>query len=85
MDGILVGPGEGEKVSRGPRDHRILAELPELEVVELRFGPDFEGVGPHSHADQVDSEGLRHPGAAVRSRAPAERDHDLGGTGVERA
>ena len=55
MDGILVGPEEGEKVSRGPRDHRILAELPELEVIELLFGPDFEGVEPHSHADHVDS------------------------------
>jgi quercetin dioxygenase-like cupin family protein len=55
MDGVLVGPDDGERVSRGPRDHRILAELPELEVVELRFGPDFEGVEPHSHADHVDS------------------------------
>ena len=55
MDGILIGPDDGERVSRGPRDHRILAELPELEVVELRFGPDFEGVEPHSHADHVDS------------------------------
>jgi mannose-6-phosphate isomerase-like protein (cupin superfamily) len=24
-------------------------------VIELRFGPDFEGVEPHSHADHVDS------------------------------
>jgi mannose-6-phosphate isomerase-like protein (cupin superfamily) len=24
-------------------------------VVELRFGPDFEGVEPHSHSDHVDS------------------------------
>ena len=55
MDGILLRPGEGETVARGPRDHRILAELPELEIVELRFGPDFEGVEPHSHTDQVDS------------------------------
>lgn len=55
MEGILAGPDEGEKVSRGPRDHRILAELPELEVVELRFGPDFEGVDPHTHDDHVDS------------------------------
>lgn len=55
MDGVLVGPEDGERVARGPRDHRILAELPELEVVELRFGPDFEGVEPHSHADHVDS------------------------------
>lgn len=55
MDGVLVGPEDGERVARWPREHRILAELPELEVVELRFGPDFEGVEPHSHADHVDS------------------------------
>ena len=54
-DGIVVQPGDGERLSRGPRYHRILAELPELEVVDLRFGPDFEGVPSHSHADQVDS------------------------------
>lgn len=54
-DGILLQPGAGERVARGPRNHRILAELPELEVVELRFGPDFEGVEPHSHTDHVDS------------------------------
>ena len=52
--GGIVGPEGGERVS-GHRDHRILVELPELEVVELRFGPDFEGVEPHSHEDQVDS------------------------------
>ena len=55
MDGILIEPEGGEKVVRGPRSHRILAELPELEAIELRFGPDFEGVEPHSHADHVDS------------------------------
>jgi quercetin dioxygenase-like cupin family protein len=55
MDGIAHGPDGGEPVVRGPRNHRILAELPELEVIELRFGPDFEGVDPHTHADQVDS------------------------------
>jgi len=55
MDGIVNGPAGGERVTRGPREHRILAELPELEVVELRFGPDFEGVEPHSHSDHVDS------------------------------
>jgi hypothetical protein len=38
MDGILIGPGEGEKVSRGPRDHRILAELPELGSSSYRSG-----------------------------------------------
>jgi mannose-6-phosphate isomerase-like protein (cupin superfamily) len=55
VSGILIRPDEGEKVARGARHHRILAELPELEVIELRFGPEFEGVEPHSHPDHVDS------------------------------
>ena len=50
-DGIALQPGEGERV----RQHRVLAELPELEVFELRFSPDFQGVAPHRHADHVDS------------------------------
>jgi quercetin dioxygenase-like cupin family protein len=53
--GVLVRPGEGEHVPRGPRSHRILAELPELEVIELRFGPDFEGVDAHTHDNQTDT------------------------------
>src|SRR5436190_23722981 len=55
MDGIAVGPDGGEKLARGPRHHRILAELPDLEVIELRFGPDFEGVDAHTHGNQTDS------------------------------
>jgi quercetin dioxygenase-like cupin family protein len=55
MDGIAIGPDGGERVARGPRYHRILAELPELEAIEVCFGPDFEGVEPHSHDDHVDS------------------------------
>lgn len=51
MEGIAHGPNEGEEVRR----HRVLAELPELEVVELRFRPDFEGVDLHAHDDHVDS------------------------------
>ncbi len=54
-DGIVLHSGDGERVPRGPRHHRILAELPELEVIELRFGPDFEGVESHRHLDHVDS------------------------------
>lgn len=54
-EAIVIQPGEGEQLPRGDRFHRILAELPELEVIELRFGPDFEGVDPHEHADHVDS------------------------------
>lgn len=55
MEPIALGPDDGEKVQRTARHHRILAELPELEVIELRFGPDFEGVDPHEHTDHVDS------------------------------
>jgi quercetin dioxygenase-like cupin family protein len=55
IGGILLRDGEGEKVARGTRHHRVLAELPELEVIELRFGPEFEGVEPHTHSDHVDS------------------------------
>jgi quercetin dioxygenase-like cupin family protein len=55
VEGIAIGPDGGERVARKARSHRILAELPELEVVELCFGPDFEGVDPHAHADHVDS------------------------------
>ena len=56
MDGIVaLGPDGGEKVVRAARHHRILAELPQFEAVELRFGPEFEGVGPHAHDDFVDA------------------------------
>lgn len=51
MDGIVIRPGEGERIRR----HRVLAELPELEAFELRFGADFEGVDLHTHADHVDA------------------------------
>jgi quercetin dioxygenase-like cupin family protein len=47
---MLIGPNDGERVRR----HRVLAELPELEAFELRFGPGFE-VDAHTHADHVDS------------------------------
>ena len=55
QQGIALRPDDGERVVREARYHRILAELPEVEVIELRFGPDFEGVDPHVHADHVDS------------------------------
>ncbi len=55
-EGIVAsGPEGGEHVPRGERHHRILAELPECEVIELRFAPEFEGVEPHTHDDHVDS------------------------------
>ena len=56
MDGIVaLGPDGGERIERPERHHRILGELPQFEIVELRFGPDFEGVDPHAHDDFVDS------------------------------
>jgi mannose-6-phosphate isomerase-like protein (cupin superfamily) len=55
VSGILIGPDEGERVVRGPRYHRILTELPELEIIELRFGAEFGGVDQHSHPDHVDA------------------------------
>jgi len=54
MDGITIGPDDGERVERPGRAHRILCELPGLEVIDMRFGPDFEGVDPHTHADHAD-------------------------------
>jgi mannose-6-phosphate isomerase-like protein (cupin superfamily) len=56
VDGIVaLGPDGGEHATRSARPHRIFVELPELEAIELRFGPDFEGVDPHVHEDHVDS------------------------------
>ena len=54
MGGIAVTPDGGERVRRRARDHRVLCELDELEIIELHFGPDFEGVDPHTHPDHAD-------------------------------
>jgi mannose-6-phosphate isomerase-like protein (cupin superfamily) len=54
MDGIIITP-DAERVARGTGTFRVLAELDELEVIDMRFGPDFEGVDPHTHEDHVDS------------------------------
>ena len=50
---FFIRPGEGERM--GPRSHRVLAELPDIEALELSYGPDFEGVDPHIHPDHTDS------------------------------
>ena len=56
VDGVVaLGSEGGEHVQRTARHHRILAELSQFEAVELRFGPDFEGVDPHTHAGFVDA------------------------------
>ena len=55
-DGIVpLGPEGGEPIVREDRRHRILAELPQFEIIESRFGPEFEGVDAHTHHDHVDS------------------------------
>jgi quercetin dioxygenase-like cupin family protein len=52
---VALGPDGGEQVVRGELHHRILGELAQFEIIELRFGPDFEGVDVHAHHDHVDS------------------------------
>jgi quercetin dioxygenase-like cupin family protein len=47
----FIRPGEGERI----RQHRVLAELPHIEALELFFPADFEGVDSHTHADHTDS------------------------------
>lgn len=47
---MILHPDARERI----RQHRVLAELPELEAIELRFGPDFT-VDPHTHADHADA------------------------------
>jgi quercetin dioxygenase-like cupin family protein len=54
MGGIAIGPDAGERVRRHARDHRVLCELEQVEAIELQFGPDFEGVDPHTHPDHAD-------------------------------
>ena len=54
MNGIVVPP-DTELVIRGSSTFRVLAELPEFEVIDMRFGPAFEGVDLHTHEDHVDS------------------------------
>jgi len=54
MDAIVI-PADAERISRGTGTFRILAELPEFEAFDMRFGPAFEGVDPHVHNDHVDS------------------------------
>ena len=50
-----MGPGEGEPLAREHGLARILAELPELEMLELSYDDAWEGVDPHTHDDHVDS------------------------------
>jgi quercetin dioxygenase-like cupin family protein len=51
---MFAYPEGGETLRRGERFHRVLAELPELEAIELWFGPGFV-VEPHVHEDHADN------------------------------
>jgi mannose-6-phosphate isomerase-like protein (cupin superfamily) len=55
MPGVAITPDGGEHLGTGVRSHRVLCELPDLEVVDLRFGPEFEGVDLHTHGDHTDA------------------------------
>jgi quercetin dioxygenase-like cupin family protein len=48
---VFLRPEDGERI----RSHRVLAELPHVEAIELFFPEEFEGVAPHTHADRTDS------------------------------
>jgi quercetin dioxygenase-like cupin family protein len=50
-EAYFIRPGEGERIRR----HRVLAELPHIEALDLFFPAGFEGVDPHTHADHTDS------------------------------
>ena len=50
---FFTSAGGGERI--GPRGHRVLAELPHLEALELSYEAEFEGVDPHTHSDHTDS------------------------------
>ncbi len=52
---VALGPEGGEHLPRGERHHRVLAELPQLEALDLRFGPEFAGVPLHAHEDHTDA------------------------------
>jgi mannose-6-phosphate isomerase-like protein (cupin superfamily) len=54
VEGIVSRP-DAERVTRGSGTFRLLAELPEFEVIDMRFGPAFDGVDLHAHEDHVDS------------------------------
>ncbi|HKC77572.1 MAG TPA: cupin domain-containing protein [Gaiellaceae bacterium] len=53
-EAFFTRPGEGKRVGDEGK-HRVLAELPEIEALELSFGPEFGGVAPHTHPDHADS------------------------------
>jgi quercetin dioxygenase-like cupin family protein len=55
VDALFVTEGEGQRLERQDRSFRLLAVLPDLEIVEATFEYGWEGVDPHAHSDHTDS------------------------------
>jgi quercetin dioxygenase-like cupin family protein len=53
-DAVVCLPGDGERFERGDRRITILADTPELSLLEMDVTPGWEGVDPHSHDDHLD-------------------------------
>jgi quercetin dioxygenase-like cupin family protein len=54
-EGIVVPPGEGERLVGDKRVAYIKATLPALTLSVFELEPGFEGPQPHQHEDHVDS------------------------------
>ena len=53
-DAVVCLPGDGERFERADRRITILADTPELSLLEMDVTPGWEGVDPHSHDDHLD-------------------------------
>lgn len=54
-DAIFAAPGEGELFERDYGTNLIKGALEQVSVFEMTCNPDWEGIEPHSHDDQLDS------------------------------
>jgi hypothetical protein len=55
MEAFFASPDEGGRLDTALRSHRLLAQFPDLEVIDSVFEPGWEGVDPHVHDDHTDS------------------------------
>ena len=55
VEACFVTDGEGQRLNRQDRSFRLVALLPDLEVVEATIEYGWEGVDPHAHSDHTDS------------------------------
>jgi quercetin dioxygenase-like cupin family protein len=54
-DAVFLPPGDGERLEGNNRAATIKVGREELALIELELEPGFEGPGPHTHDDHVDS------------------------------